>query len=79
MEPESYQKTGRGGAGNFYSKHDIEEASKHTAEVSKGNAQNSHTDTTTPYLLLELPMGFLIAHWIFSRIWKHKAKPLAPQ
>lgn len=34
MEAETYQKIGRGGAGNFYSKHDIEEATKHTAEVS---------------------------------------------
>lgn len=39
MEAESYQNTGRGGAGNFYSKHDIEQATKHTAEVSKATTK----------------------------------------
>lgn len=54
METESYQKTGRGGAGNFYSKHDIEEATKHTAEVSK----ETHNDLEDSYVLsLELQDG----------------------
>ncbi|KAL8872836.1 MAG: hypothetical protein Q9174_001598 [Haloplaca sp. 1 TL-2023] len=32
MEPESYQKFGRGGAGNYYSKQDIKEVQKKAAE-----------------------------------------------
>ncbi|KAL8971711.1 MAG: hypothetical protein Q9183_000922 [Haloplaca sp. 2 TL-2023] len=32
MEPESYQKFGRGGAGNYYSKQDIKEVQKRAAE-----------------------------------------------
>ncbi len=38
MEPETYQKIGRGGAGNYYSKQDIDEATQHAAaEVIKHN------------------------------------------
>lgn len=31
MEPENYQKFGRGGAGNYYSKQDIQEVQKRAA------------------------------------------------
>lgn len=34
MEPETYQKFGRGGAGNYYSKKDIQQVEKKAAEVS---------------------------------------------
>lgn len=34
MDPEIYKKIGRGGAGNYYSKQDIDDAAKRVAEVS---------------------------------------------
>lgn len=34
MESETYQKFGRGGAGNYYSKKDIQQIEKKVAEVS---------------------------------------------
>ena len=33
MESEIYRKIGRGGAGNYYSKQDIEDAAQRAAEV----------------------------------------------
>lgn len=33
MDSETYRKIGRGGAGNYYSKQDIEDAAKSAAEV----------------------------------------------
>ena len=35
MSSEVYRKVGRGGAGNFYSKQDIEDATKNQNEVSR--------------------------------------------
>lgn len=34
MDQEGYKKIGRGGAGNYYSKQDIDDAAKNAAEVS---------------------------------------------
>lgn len=38
MESETYRKIGRGGAGNYYSKQDVEEAARRAAEVRVGNS-----------------------------------------
>ena len=76
MEPESYKKTGRGGAGNFYSKHDIEQATKNTAEVSKrkrGMALNT-TTTTAPRSSFQVDW-FLIALFFFELVRPGSTKP----
>lgn len=39
MESETYRKIGRGGAGNYYSKQDVEEAARRAAEVRVGNSE----------------------------------------
>lgn len=70
METESYKKIGRGGAGNFYSKQDIEEATKDTAEVSK-ETQNFLEH------YYSLSSSKLVPN--SRRIWKHKAQPSARQ
>lgn len=60
MEAETYKKTGRGGAGNYYSKHDIEEATKQIAEVSilPKESQNGLADHCSAQVLY-LPTRYL--------------------
>ena len=43
MTTETYHKVGRGGAGNFYSEEDIEEATGRTREVSLRLISDIHT------------------------------------
>lgn len=50
MESESYRKIGRGGAGNFYSKQDIEEAARRAAEVCQNKPTSRYPRVPLPFI-----------------------------